>query len=171
MTDVYRNGRFEPQDWPVLAADAPVPPEGGVRIGKARWLAERDALVAGGAAVGLALEPADDLDGIEADIGRFPVISVHFPKFGDGRGFSQARLLRERHGFGGEIRAVGDVLIDLVPFMFRVGITALEVENAPTRAALAGGRLPLVPFFYQPAADAAAQASSARPWLRRATAP
>ena len=168
MSDVFRDGRFQAQDWPVLAADAPLPAAGGVVIGKARYLAERDALAASNAVVGLLVEPADTLDDIAADLDRFPVIVVRFPKFNDGRGFSHARILRERHGYAGELRATGDVLIDLVPFMQRSGFTAFEVVNEPTRQALTEGRLPLVPFFYQPAADAAAKPLAGRPWLRQA---
>ncbi|MEJ1161800.1 DUF934 domain-containing protein [Prosthecomicrobium sp. N25] len=165
MTDVYRNGRFEADTWRLLADGEPVPPEGGVLLPKARFIAEVSAT---NAPFGLALEPSDSLDDLEGHLDRAALVTVKFPKFGDGRAFSLARLLRERHGYRGEIRAVGDVLIDLVPFMGRVGIDALVVTHEPTRRALAEGRLPLVPFFYQPAADGAARPSTAgRPWLRR----
>lgn len=169
MSDVYRSGRFEPLDWPVADADAALPAEGGVTLPKARWLAERDAIGAGNGGFAILLEPADGLDDIAGDLDRISVVSIRFPKFGDGWGFSLARLLRDKHGYVGEIRAVGDVLIDLIPFMGRVGFTAFEVTHEPTRAALAAGRLPLVPYFYQPAADAMPKpAVAGRPWLREA---
>lgn len=168
MTDVYRDGRFQPNDWRFLGADEPVPAEGGVILSEAQWAANRETLAASNAPLGLVLEPASDLDDVAGDLGRFAVVALRFPKFADGRAFSQARLLRDRHGFAGEIRAVGEVLIDLVPFMARVGITAFEVAHEPTRRRLAEGRLPLVPYFYQPAADDAVQPAANRPWLRRA---
>lgn len=170
MSDVFRNGRFEELDWPVLAEADAIPPQGGVVLPAARYRAERDAILASNAAVGILLEPADALDDLAADLDRIPVVALRFPKFNDGRAFSQSRLLRERHGYRGEIRATGDVLIDLVPFMMRVGVTAFVVANEPTRAALAAGRLPLVPYFYQPAADEAPAPATGRPWLRRAPA-
>lgn len=166
-TDVYRNGRFEPNDFPVLGSDEALPAGGGVLLPKARFAADRPAVLESNAPFGLVLEPNDRIDDIAADLGRFPVIAVRFPKFADGRAFSLARLLREKHGYAGEIRAIGDVLIDLVPFMGRVGITAFEVANEPTRAALTEGRQPIVPYFYQPAADAA-EVPPGRPWLRKA---
>lgn len=168
MTDIFRDGRFQPDDWRLLGADEAVPAEGGVILTEAQWQAARESLAGSNAPLGLLLQPASDLDDLAADFPRFAVIALTFPKFADGRGFSQARLLRDRHGYEGEIRAVGDVLIDLVPFMFRVGITTLVVENEPTRQQLTEGSLPLVPFFYQPAADDAVRPEASRPWLRRA---
>jgi uncharacterized protein (DUF934 family) len=170
MTDVFRNGRFEPDSWRLLADDEPIPAQGGVILPKARFLAEAGGLAASNAAIGLALEPSDSLDDLGDHLDRAALVTVKFPKFGDGRAFSLARLLRERHGYAGEIRATGDVLIDLIPFMGRVGIDAYVVVHEPTRAALAAGRVPLVPYFYQPASDGARkpEAAAGRPWLRRA---
>jgi uncharacterized protein (DUF934 family) len=61
-------------------------------------------------------------------------ITVHFPAFGDGRGFSTARLLRERYGYGGELRAVGHIIRDQVTFLKRCGFDAFEFSD---RASLA----------------------------------
>ena len=58
-----------------------------------------------------------------------PLIAVDFPKFTDGRGYSLARVLRERHGYTGEIRAVGDVLIDQLFWMSRCGINAFSLRE------------------------------------------
>lgn len=83
-----------------------------------------------------------------------PLIAIDFPKFTDGRGYSLARLLRERYGYAGEIRAIGDVLIDQVFFLSRCGFNALslredqEIEDA-LRALNAFSRA------YQPAVDTA----------------
>ena len=73
-----------------------------------------------------------------------------FPAFTDGRGYSSARLLVERFGYKGELRAVGDVLADQIPLMRRCGITAFVVKHEPTRKALENGELATVNIFYQP---------------------
>ena len=128
-------------------------------MSKKRWLAERGALAGRNAALGLRLDAGERIDDIAADLPRFSLIALAFPKFSDGRAFSTARLLREKHGYTGELRAVGNVLSDQIPFMRRVGFDAFEVSHAPTRRALAEGRIPEVTLHYQPAGT--------RPWLRR----
>ncbi len=76
---------------------------------------------------------------LAADLGRFASIAINFPAFGDGRGYSSARLLVERYKYQGEVRAVGDVLMDQVPLMRRCGIDAFVVTHPATRKALETG--------------------------------
>ena len=135
-------------------------------VRKKRWLAERDALAGRNAALGLHLDAGEGIDDIAADLPRFSLIALAFPKFSDGRAFSAARLLREKYGYSGELRAVGNVLSDQIPLMRRVGFDAFDVTHAPTRRALEEGRVPEVTLPYQPAAVVEAPAST-RPWLRR----
>lgn len=92
------------------------------------WQARKAELQARGAQVGVWLEPADDPASLAAELANFAVIAVNFPKFTDGRGFSTARLLRERYGFGGELRAIGDVLVDQLFFLARVGFTTFALR-------------------------------------------
>jgi uncharacterized protein (DUF934 family) len=132
--------------------DGPWPADRPVLLGKARWLAERDALASRNAPLGLLLEAGEDLDGIEADIGRFALIALRLPRYTDGRAYSKARLLRERLAFAGELRAVGDVLHDQIPFMRRCGFDSFEVTHEPTIRALREGRVRGVAHHYQPAA-------------------
>ena len=106
-------------------------PDAPIILKKAQWLAERDRLAGRNAPLGLRLEPGEAIDDIAADLARFALIALSFPKFSDGRAFSTARLLREKHGFAGELRAVGNVLSDQIPFMRRVGFDSLEVTHAP----------------------------------------
>ena len=117
-------------------------------------------------ALGLHLDAGERIDDIAADLARFSLIALAFPKFSDGRAFSTARLLREKHGYSGELRAVGNVLSDQIPFMRRVGFDAFEVTHAPTRRALSQGRIAEVTLHYQPA-DAPEPPAGTRPWLRR----
>jgi uncharacterized protein (DUF934 family) len=84
------------------------------------------------------LEPSDDPALVADQLARVSRVEVHFPKFGDGRGFSIARLLRERYGYNGELRAVGHITRDLLLFMESVGFDAFELrEGEDPREALA----------------------------------
>lgn len=165
---IWRNGTFRRDPW-VAVTETEALPRTPVIVSRKRWLAERDHLVSRNAPLGLRLEPGERIDDIAGDLDRFALIAVSFPKFRDGRGFSIGRLLREKHGFAGELRAVGNVLSDLIPFMRRVGFDSFEVVHAPTRRALAEGRIADVTLHYQPAADRASKEPPAgtRPWQRR----
>ena len=90
---------------------------------------------------------------------RLALIALAFPNFRDGRAYSQARQLRERYGFRGELRATGDVLRDQFLFLIRAGFDSLEVKKDADAAAFAEavGRYSV---FYQPSADG--RASTAR---------
>lgn len=88
---------------------------------------------------------------VKCDLAGFSVIILDFPKFKDGRAYSQARLLRERYGYTGEIRARGEVLRDQLLFMARCGFDAFEFAGA--KAEEAGAALNEFSFAYQPAAD------------------
>ncbi|MDR3497135.1 MAG: DUF934 domain-containing protein [Ancalomicrobiaceae bacterium] len=167
MSDVYRQGAFGPDAWRVLGAEEPVPTEGAVLLPKARFLAEAGQLPAG-AMVGVIIAAGDKLDDLEGHFARIGLVAIEFPKFADGRGFSLARLLRERYGYDGPVRAVGDVLLDLIALMQRVGFTEFTVTHGPTRAALAAGRLPAVPYVYQPGWDGSDGPGAGRPWQKKA---
>ena len=113
------------------------------------------------APLGLLLAAGETVDDIAADLPRFALIALDFPKFSDGRAFSTARLLREKYGYAGELRAVGNVLADQIPLMRRVGFDTFEVTNAPTRRALTEGRIAEVTLHYQPAAVRASRRHAA----------
>ncbi len=91
------------------------------------------------------------LEGVAGDLSGFSVIILEFPTFKDGRAYSQARLLRERFGFAGEIRARGEVLRDQIAFMARCGFTAFELSGDDAIGATAA--LAEFSFAYQVAAD------------------
>nr|WP_272211204.1 DUF934 domain-containing protein [Marinicella sp. W31]MDC2877092.1 DUF934 domain-containing protein [Marinicella sp. W31] len=98
------------------------------------------------------LGPFDDPLKLEPVLDRIEMIALSFPAFADGRAFSQATLLRERLGYRGELRAVGDVLIDPLVLMLRCGFDSFTVENPTAIRRLQEGRLPAVNRHYQPAA-------------------
>jgi phosphoadenosine phosphosulfate reductase len=161
-------GIFRRDTWVRLADGKPLP-NAPVIVSKTRWLAERDALAAREAPLALLIGAGQAIDDVAADLGRFALIALDFPKFSDGRAFSTARLLREKHGYQGELRAVGNVLSDQVPYMRRVGFDSFEVTHEPTRRALIEGRIAEVTLYYQPT-GLAEPAAGTRPWLRRSPA-
>src|SRR6184192_2725366 len=77
----------------------------------------------------LRLEPTDDPAAMVGRLARVARVEVHFPKFGDGRGFSIGRLLRERYGYKGELRAVGHITRDHLFFMESCGFNAFELRE------------------------------------------
>ena len=93
------------------------------------WSTERAALLARKSPIGVRLEAADDPESIAGDLDRFALIAVHFPKFTDGRGYSIARLLRQRYGYRGPLRAVGDVLRDQLFYMLRCGFDSFALKH------------------------------------------
>ena len=74
--------------------------------------------------VGLLLANDQDVEALDEDLHRFALLALRFPKWTDGRAYSQARLLRSRFGFAGQIRATGDVLVDMLPLLARTGFDA-----------------------------------------------
>lgn len=166
MQNVYRDGRFDPDIWTLLEDDAPLPEHGHALLTKKRWFSDRDAVLASNVSIGLVLYAGEDPDGLVEDLPLFRVIALDFPKFADGRSYSTARLLREDHGFQGELRAIGDVLIDQIPLMLRCGFDTFAISHAPTRRSLENGHLPDVKLYTQPIADRREVPVGTRPWLR-----
>jgi uncharacterized protein (DUF934 family) len=104
----------------------------------ALWQAEHDAL-AGRHDVGVWLKPSDDPDALAHDAAQLPLIAIDFPKFVDGRGYSNARLLRDKHRFGGELRAIGDILRDQLYYLRQCGFDTFAVrEDRNPADAIAG---------------------------------
>ena len=103
-------------------------PEGKVIVPLQSWLERRDEL-AGREHVGVWLDSHDEPEALGEQAQSLPLIAVNFPKFTDGRGYSIARLLRQRYGFGGELRAIGDVLLDQLFYMKRCGFDAFVLRE------------------------------------------
>ena len=102
------------------------------------WIERRAALIARGD-VGVWLAPADDPGALAGDIERLPVIAVDFPQFTDGRGYSHARLVRERYRYEGELRAIGDVQRDQLYYLSQCGFDAFAIrDDKDAQDALAG---------------------------------
>jgi uncharacterized protein (DUF934 family) len=101
-----------------------------------------------GLPVGLKLENDADVNEIAADLPRLAMIALQFPKWTDGRAYSQAHLLRTRHRFAGEVRAIGDVLVDMLPLLQRTGFDAVVMRADQSRDA-AERALHFFPGHYQ----------------------
>lgn len=110
--------------------------------------------VANGAqgSLGVLVRPDDVVNRLGDCLDRIALVAISFPAFSDGRGYSHASILRDQMGFEGEIRAVGDVLIDQVPLMLRCGFDSFAVTNETALRRLADNRLPGISRHYQPAA-------------------
>ena len=107
-------------------------PQGDVIISLTRFQAEGDRLLSEGRAVGVRVESDEQVEALAYDLPRIAVVALAFPKFGDGRAYSSAALLRERFDFKGEVRAVGDVLREQAGFMVRCGFDAFEPADGST---------------------------------------
>ena len=94
-----------------------------------RFLDVANALPSREGRLGVRIDPTDEIAGLVAHLDKLALVAIHFPKFADGRGYSKARLIRERHGFEGEIRAIGDVLADQLFYMGRCGMDAFELKD------------------------------------------
>ena len=122
------------------AAEA-IPPAGPVIVSLQQWQAHRADLLARGTPLGIRLHSDQSPELIAADVPHFALVALEFPKFRDGRAYSYARLLRERYGFKGELRAVGEVLLEQLFFMLRTGFDAFELaERRPARRLSHGAR-------------------------------
>jgi len=91
------------------------------------WQQQRSGLAAK-PQLGIWLDSHEIVEDIAADLDAFAVIALNFPSFTDGRHFSSARLLRERYGYRGEIRAIGDVLRDQLFYLQRCGFDAFAIR-------------------------------------------
>jgi uncharacterized protein (DUF934 family) len=159
---LWRHGAFAEDTWKTLVDDSALA-AGPVIVSLARF--RRDALAANGS-VGVALTAGPEALEALPDLVNLPLIALNFAAFGDGRAFSYAILLRQRLGFRGELRAVGDVLIDEIPLMLRCGFDAFDVSNEATLRALREQGAPRFPLAYQPGLSGETRDPS-RPWARR----
>jgi len=120
------------------AGAAPPAPGAQLILSLAQWKLHAQALLAAGARLGICLEPAEGPEEIAGLLDRVELLAVRFPAFTDGRGYSSARLLRQRYGWTGELRAVGDVLRDQMFYLARCGFDTFDLADGESvQAALA----------------------------------
>lgn len=100
--------------------------------------------------IGVLLQPGDQLEKIADLLDQTSLVALAFPAFSDGRSFSKGELLRSRHHFEGAIRATGQVLVDQLPHMLRLGFDEFEVSHPVLLERLEAGRTGGLPLYYQP---------------------
>ncbi|MEE8320468.1 MAG: DUF934 domain-containing protein [Gammaproteobacteria bacterium] len=128
-------------------------PDGDVIVPFSYWQANREELLNRISGLGICINGDVETEEVARDLNHFSLIALEFPKFNDGRSYSHARLLRDRYGFKGELRAVGDVLRDQLFFMKRCGIDSFELrKDKDIEDAL--NAFSEFSVKYQPAADA-----------------
>ena len=167
---IWKDGRFRADAWTRRDADdaSALPSGSAIIVPLSALLADPERFLAHDGPRGVEVQPGEDVRALAPHLDRIALIALAFPAFSDGRSYSAARLLRERLGFEGELRAIGDVLADQIPLMRRCGVTSFAVSHAPTRAALEAGRLAEVRRHYQPIPTAPGEApAGTRPWLRQ----
>ena len=162
---LVKNGKVISDAFVLVADDDLIPADAAILISAARFLADAEALSRRAGKIGVIWPNQRDVDDLVPWLDRLAVIALVFPTFRDGRAYSQARLLRERHGFRGELRATGQVLRDQFVFMLRAGFDAFEVKK-PADAEAFANTAKRYSVFYQPPGDGRITALHQRMQLR-----
>jgi uncharacterized protein (DUF934 family) len=149
---LVRNEKITADDFVRVADDAAIPEGGNILIPVSRFLEDAEALLQRDGKVGVILPNNRDPDDLEPYLERLALIALVFPTFRDGRAYSQARLLRERYSYDGELRATGQVLRDQFVFMLRAGFDSFDVKK-PSDAEAFAGVAKRYSVFYQPTGD------------------
>lgn len=139
-------------DYAHLADDAPIPADGAVLIPAERFFAGVDAALSRKGKTGVIWPNSRDIDELVPHLAKLAAVALVFPTFRDGRAYTQARLLRERHQYMGELRATGQVLRDQFMFMLRAGFDSFEVKKDSDAKAFAEASHRFS-VFYQPTGD------------------
>jgi uncharacterized protein (DUF934 family) len=145
---LIRNGRIAADRYVHVLDDAPLPDGVPVVVPAARFLADADEILRRDGPIGVAWPNNRRVAELATYLDRLALVVLTFPTFKDGRAYSQARLLRERYGYRGELRASGQVLRDQFLFLMRAGFDALDVAKAADADAFAAA-LARYSVFYQ----------------------
>ena len=149
---LLRDGRIVVDDWQYLGETGAPESPAALIIPFDRWVGGKETFCRKAGRLGVQIGPAQQVEQLVGDLAALSLIAADFPSPGEGRGYSQARLLRERWKFTGELRATGHVRRDQLFFMARCGFDSFELPDAE----LPGAEAALHTFTaaYQPANDA-----------------
>ncbi|MEX0627990.1 MAG: phosphoadenylyl-sulfate reductase [Cucumibacter sp.] len=167
---LFKSGRFIADPWRTwVEGDDPASVK-FTHVPLKAWAGNREAFARNPHPVGLSIEPiaGDRVEAVGGELDKFNSIAVAFPKFTDGRGYSAARLIRERFGYRGELRAVGDILADQAGFLRRCGFDALVVTDKGARRVLEEDAVKEVSVYLQPVGSSGEVPAGTRPFLRKA---
>jgi uncharacterized protein (DUF934 family) len=149
---LVKNGKIVADIFVHVPDGAELPGNGAVLVSAARFLEGPEALLRRSGELGVIWPNNRSVDDLVPRLDRLAAVALMFPTFRDGRAYSQARLLRERYGYGGELRATGQVLRDQFVFMLRAGFDALEARKQSDAEAFAV-TAKRYSVFYQPTGD------------------
>ena len=158
---LVRAGRVVADDYVRVLDDAPIPDGVPVIVPAARFLADAAEIARRDAPTGVLWPNNRRISELAPYVDQLALVALVFPSFKDGRAYSQARQLRERHNFRGELRATGNILRDQFLFLLRAGFDALEVVKDADAAVFAQA-VNRYSVFYQPAGDRRIPALRAR---------
>jgi uncharacterized protein (DUF934 family) len=154
---LLRDGRIVADDWTYLAEIGNAGAPGSADSSNAiiltfdQWRSDEPRWRAAPERLGVILAPADKVEHLAPDLSRFDLVGAEFPGPSEGRGYTQGRLLRERLGWRGELRATGYVRRDQVFFLARCGFTSFELPDSDLAAA--AGAFSTFTARYQPSND------------------
>ena len=158
---LVENGQVVPDRYVYVGEDEPIPDRVPVIVPAKRFLDNTDALIGRDGSLGVAWPNDRRVAELAPWLGHLALVALQFPKFRDGRAYSQARLLRETYGFGGTLRATGDVLRDQFQFLVRAGFNSFEVRK-PADAGVFAEAVRRYSVFYQASADGSVPAQRRR---------
>jgi uncharacterized protein (DUF934 family) len=158
---LVRAGRIAEDEFVRIADDAPIPHGMAVIVTGPRFLADTENIIRRAGPTGVLWSNNAKLAPLLPGLHKLALVALVFPTFKDGRAYSQARLLRERLGFMGELRATGDILRDQFSFLVRAGFDSFEVKKDADAAAFAAA-VARYSVVYQPTGDGRRAAAQAR---------
>jgi len=144
MQNIIKDGLVFADDWQVLRPDAAgllpeVDASAAVIVPWAHWRLEVESWRQRRSPVAVWLAPSDEPLELLPYLNLFTLVAIDFPSFTDGRGYSLARLLRERYNYAGELRALGDVWQDQLQALWQVGFDSFEIKQGkPLEASVRG---------------------------------
>jgi uncharacterized protein (DUF934 family) len=162
---LVKAGKITDDSFVHLADGAELPDDGAVLVSAVRFLENPESFLQRKAKSGVIWPNNRDVDDLVPYLDRLAAVALVFPSFRDGRAYSQARLLRERFQYRGELRATGQVLRDQFVFMLRAGFDAFEVKKQSDAEAFAL-TVKRYSVFYQPTGDGRLTALHRRMQLR-----
>ncbi|MGJ4952919.1 DUF934 domain-containing protein [Bradyrhizobium sp. HKCCYLS20291] len=163
---LVKGGHIIADEFVRVTDDAELPAQGAILVSETRFLADPQALLGrANGKLGVIWPNNRDVDDLVPYLDRIALVALVFPSFRDGRAYTQARLLRERYGYRGELRATGQVLRDQFVFMLRAGFDTFDVKKQADAEAF-GETVKRYSVFYQPAGDGRISALHQRLQLR-----
>jgi uncharacterized protein (DUF934 family) len=149
---LVKGGRIVTDDFIRVEDGTELPATGKVLVPAARFLADHSEYIGRDGAVGVIWPNDKNIAELAPHLDKIALVALVFPAYKDGRAYSQARLLRERYGYGGELRATGQVLRDQFMFLLRAGFDSFDVVKEADAAAF-GETAKRYSVFFQPTGD------------------